>query len=380
MNSRRVRLSALRPRTCNREADAAAGRLWRWSIPLVLAACLLAGGSVESRSQTDDGRVALFERYVESLRRFTKVPGLSGIIVRDGQTIWLKGLGFQDVEARVPASPDTLYDVASLTKTFTSTLLLQCVERGTLSLAARISQYTTAIPEPEATVGQVLSHTSQAPSGTAYLYDGNRYAALTAVVTACQGRPFRQALAEILDRAAMTSSVPGHDLEQPTATLAALFEPPTLSRYAAAIRRLATPYTRSGQSVSRADFPPRDISASAGLLSTVVDLARYDAAIDDNLFVSATTQAAGWTNARSTTSATVFPYGLGWFIQQVGGTRVVWHYGQWPQYSALYLKVPDRHLTLILLANSGGLGEAFPLADGDVMVSPFARAFIGLFR
>jgi hypothetical protein len=64
----------------------------------------------------------------------------------------------------------------------------------------------------------------------------------------------------------------------------------------------------------------------------------------------------------------------------VGGTRVVWHYGQWPQYSALYLKVPDRHLTLILLANSGGLGEAFPLADGDVMVSPFARAFIGLFR
>jgi hypothetical protein len=42
--------------------------------------------------------------------------------------------------------------------------------------------------------------------------------------------------------------------------------------------------------------------------------------------------------------------------------------------------MPDRRLTLILLANSGGLGEAFPLADGDVMVSPFARAFIGLFR
>jgi CubicO group peptidase (beta-lactamase class C family) len=122
------------------------------------------------------------------------------------------------------------------------------------------------------------------------------------------------------------------------------------------------------------------VNASAGLLSTVVDLARYDAAIDDNVFVSATTQAAAWTNARSTASATVFPYGLGWFIQQIGGTRVIWHYGQWPQYSALYIKVPDRRLTLILLANSGGLGEAFPLADGDVMVSPFARAFIGLFR
>ena len=59
--------------------------------------------------------------------------------------------------------------------------------------------------------------------------------------------------------------------------------------------------------------------------------------------------------------------------------RVIWHYGQWSQYSALYIKVPERHLTLILLANSGGLGEAFPLGDGDVMVSPFARVFLGLF-
>ena len=73
------------------------------------------------------------------------------------------------------------------------------------------------------------------------------------------------------------------------------------------------------------------------------------------------------------------PYGLGWFIQRVRGVRVVWHYGQWPQYSALYLKVPERHLTLILLANSGGLSEAFPLVEGDVMVSPFAKACLRLF-
>jgi hypothetical protein len=70
---------------------------------------------------------------------------------------------------------------------------------------------------------------------------------------------------------------------------------------------------------------------------------------------------------------------LGWFSQRVNGVRVIWHYGQWPQYSALYIKVPERRLTLILLANSGGLGEAFPLGDGDVMVSPFARTFLGLF-
>ena len=73
---------------------------------------------------------------------------------------------------------------------------------------------------------------------------------------------------------------------------AALFEPAALSRYAAALPRLATPYSTSGRSVSRSDFPPRDINASAGLLSTVVDLARYDAALEDHVFVSASTQAA----------------------------------------------------------------------------------------
>lgn len=345
---------------------------------VAIAACLLSCIPVRGDTQDEDARVALFERYAESLRRLTRVPGVSGTIIREGRTIWSKGLGFRDVEARVAATPDTLYDVASLTKTFTSTLLLQCVERGALSLDERMSRYTTAIPEAEATVRHVLSHTSQAPSGTAYRYDGNRFAALTAVVNACHGQPFRQALAEILDRAAMTSSVPGHDLEQPTAALASLFDPPALSRYAAAVGQLATPYTTNGDSVSRSDFPPRDINASAGLLSSVADLARYDDAIDMNLFISAASQSAAWTSAQSTTG-TAFPYGLGWFSQRTGGRRIIWHYGQWAQYSALYIKVPEQRLTLILLANSGGLGEAFPLAAGDVMVSPFARAFLGLF-
>jgi hypothetical protein len=45
----------------------------------------------------------------------------------------------------------------------------------------------------------------------------------------------------------------------------------------------------------------------------------------------------------------------------------------------LYLKVPDRQLTLILLGTSGGVSELFGLADGDVTASPFARAFLRMF-
>jgi CubicO group peptidase (beta-lactamase class C family) len=102
-------------------------------------------------TQDGDANAALFERYVEALRRIAHVPGISGVILRDGRAVWQRGLAFADVDGRVLAAPDTLYDIASLTKTFTSTLLLQCVERGTLSLDERIARYSSAIPEPTAT-------------------------------------------------------------------------------------------------------------------------------------------------------------------------------------------------------------------------------------
>jgi CubicO group peptidase (beta-lactamase class C family) len=348
------------------------------AVTLALALVAIDGGRAQSRDLDSD--LALFGRYVDSLARQARIPGLSAAIVRSGQVVSLHSYGFQDVEGRVAATPDTLYDIASLTKTFASTLLMQCVERGTLTLDEPIRRYTTAIPEASATIRHVLSHTSQGTPGAEYRYDGARYAALTDVISACHGRPFRQALAaEILDRVAMAGTVPGHDLDRPSPSLAALFDAPTLARYAAAIGRLATPYTTTGNGVARADFPPRDISASAGLLSSVVDLAKYDVAIDAHVFVAAGTQQLAWTNAVSTTTAQRLPYALGWFVQQYNATRVVWHYGLWPQYSALYLKVPDRQLTLIILGNSGGVSEAFGLADGDVTASPFARAFLRLF-
>ena len=74
------------------------------------------------------------------------------------------------------------------------------------------------------------------------------------------------------------------------------------------------------------------------------------------------------------------PTGLGWFVQNYNGLKVVWQFGNTPgAYSSLILKVPDRHLTLILLANSDGLSAPFQLQDGDVTSSLFARTFLRLF-
>jgi CubicO group peptidase (beta-lactamase class C family) len=325
-------------------------------------------------------QLALFERYLDALRQRAGIPGLSGAIVHRQQIVWENGFGYQDVERRIAARPDTPYRIASLTKTFTSMLLMACVERRTLDLDSPIRRYTTLIPETGATVRHVLSHTSEGTPGAAFKYDGNRFAALTAVVGECTGRPFRESLATgILDRLAMRDSVPGQDLEHPSADAVAFFDPATLARYGSVIARLARPYTLDarGRTVA-AEYPPRVINASAGLISTVRDLAKYDAAVDRDVLVSAEARELAWTPF-TTAAGRVQPHALGWFVQQYRGQRVVWHYGYWAQFSALYVKVPQRDLTLILLANSGELSSPFPLGNGDVTTSAFARAFLRMF-
>ena len=343
---------------------------------------IVAGGrlaGVQAGSASLDQRLDLLARYLDGLRVQAGIPGLSAAVVVDRRIVWEQGFGYQDAERRIAANPNTLYPVASLTKTFASTLLLQCVEAGRLDLDAPMRQYTSAVPDAAATVRHVLSMTSDAPSGSAFRYDGDRYATLTSVVEACTGQPFRVALAtQILDRLGMSDSVPGHDLGDPSPPLSSLFEATTLERYQGTLTRIAKPYRSLGRRYASAQYPPRGINAAAGLLSTVRDLARYDAALDDDVLLREQTRQLAWTPA-SLRNGRRGPYGLGWFAQPAGGGgSIVWHYGLWPSFSSLIVKRPERGATLILLANSDGLNARFPMAVGDVRVSPFARAFLSV--
>jgi CubicO group peptidase (beta-lactamase class C family) len=321
-------------------------------------------------------RLMLFTRYLEPLRLQAGIPGLSAAIASNGRIIWEAGLGLADIEAKVAAAPHTPYRIASITKTATSTLLMECVEEGRLNLDAPIRSYTTAVPDANATVRHVLAMASDAAAGSTYRYDGNRFVALTPVVEACTGVPYRVALAgRILDRIGMADSVPGQDLEASSDAASAAFDQATLTRYRAVLARVAKPYVIRDGRPMLSEYPPKEINASAGLVSTVRDLARYDAAIDAHVLVSAPTQQIAWTPFRLA-SGREAPYALGWFVQSTIAGRAVWHYGQWSTFSSLILKLPDRGVTLILLANSDGLTSRFPLTSGDVAVTPFARAFI----
>jgi hypothetical protein len=108
-------------------------------------------------------------------------------------------------------------------------------------------------------------------------------------------------------------------------------------------------------------------------------MAKFDVAMDRNLIVSAESKAAMLSNTISS-SGNPLPYGLGWFVQEHAGVKLVWHYGWAPKaYSSLILKAPEKGVTFILFANSEGASADFHLGRGDVLRSPFAVSFLRAF-
>ncbi|HXW04918.1 MAG TPA: serine hydrolase domain-containing protein [Vicinamibacterales bacterium] len=323
-----------------------------------------------------------FEAYLEALRQQAGIPGLSAALVQDGQLIWERGFGFQNLEARIHATPDTPYPVADLSQTLAAVLLLQCVEYRRFDLDDQARQYGVTLPEPTATLRHLVSHTSEGTPGATFTYNPERYSHLTNAVEWCAPQPYRKTVAHrILDRLAMIDSVPGRDLRDRTVVPEGLFEPAALDRYAAVLDRMAVPYRvdkRRRAARSELPQPPEGINAATGLVASARDLAQFDAALDSVLLLE-DTRAAAWRNAAGGGELGFNPAGLGWFVQTYQGQPVVWHFGLVPNaYSSLMIKLPAKRLTLILLANSDGLTAPYELHQGDVTRSVFAIVFLRL--
>jgi len=330
------------------------------------------GPPIEAQSSLP---VSLFERYVEWLRRHTGIPGMSAAIVQDGRLAWERGFGYQDVAGLIAATPDTPYPISDLSQTISAALLFhRCVERSHLEVNDQVRRWDPNHEDDGTTIAQLLSDTS--PSGD-FTYDITRFAGLTPVLEQCAGDIYPRLVSEeILKPLGLWSSVPGADLDEPSSANRNLFSPATLNRYAAVLRRKAVPYRIDNRGrPTRSEVVSKALDASTGMVSTVRDLARFEAALDDGFLLDAGTRANAWKRVGET------PKGLGWFVHDERGEQVVWHFGlDRDAYSSLVIKVPARNLTLILLANSDGLvGPPYDLSNGSLASNLFASAFLSLF-
>lgn len=326
---------------------------------------------VSACASANANRVKSFERDADNIRNTLHIPGMSAVILENQKILWMRGFGFSDLEKKVPATPETLYSIASMTKTFGSTLLMQLVEKGQVSLDEPIADYppskfSSPITNKRVQIRHVLSHTSEGTPGQEFKYNGALYDMITSVIEKKYGASFADVITrQILDPLQMTESVPGHNV---------INNPELARRYASALSHYARPYAFYGNGeIVAATYPGRDVGASAGLLSTVRDLAKFDVAIDRHLLLKPKTQELAWTPFVSN-SGKVEPYGLGWFVENYKGERMVWHSGNWGSgFSGLYVKLPARNLTMILLVNSEALSDPF-WVPGET--NPFTCSFL----
>lgn len=356
--------------------------------------------AVEHDFEAVDAFVGEAERLWEELR----LPGMSVAVLHRQEVVFAGGFGYADVEAQIPATENTPYPIASLTKPFAAVLIMQLVEAGKLDLdeemavLLRDTEFSTVIgtvhgyadlcervkekagdtdspyvrfyqdyrcdTEP-ITVRHHLTHTAQGVPGRTFRYNGFLYGLLAGVVIQASGIAFEESLVEqIIIPLEMADTIPCADESQRERVLAAL----------------ARPYwVDSSGGISPSEYPGDSVDAASGMISTVLDMARFDVAIDEDWLLSPVSREAMFSPALST-EGYALPYGLGWFVQEYEGTALVWHYGWDPAgYSSLMLKIPQHELTLILLANSEGLSASSGLDGGDVLQSPFAAAFVQAF-
>ncbi len=261
-------------------------------------------------------------------------------------------------------------------------MALRCAEERRLSLDDRIGDFRVDTAEPNATIRQLLTHTSGAPESLTFAHRPERLAPLWRILRTCTVDSYRESLANLFKRLAMMDSVPGANILTIAPPDEGVPLPEDVDRYIGILQRRATPYAVDGRGQRvPIDAIPRARRCSrrrAGSLrpfeTSPSSTSRCGRAF------SLPRKRSRRRGALPASNGVLLPHGMGWFVQNYNGEQVVWQFGMTENASSsLMITLPSRGLTLILMANSDGLVKLYSPANGDISLSPFARLFLNLF-
>jgi CubicO group peptidase (beta-lactamase class C family) len=301
------------------------------------------------------------------------VPGLSLMLIENGEASVVRSYGLADLETRVPCRPQTNFRIASLTKSFTAMAIMILAGGGGLSLDDKLPRFFPGFPPygNEITIRHLLTHTSGLldyeeliqPHATAQLqdrdvldllrrqdqtrfrpgagfgYNNGGYALLALIVEVVSRQTFAEFLrANIFLPLGMTGSV-AYEAGQP------------------AIEHRALGYSRRGAAFEQTDQSLTSaVLGDGGIYSSVLDLFKWDQALyTEKLIPRALLQQVFAAHA----GASDVPgsgYGLGWYVERRGGKEHVWHHGSTCGFSASFHRFPERERSVILLANRSKAG------------------------
>jgi len=290
------------------------------------------------------------------------VPGVSVAIVREGRIVKAEGYGLANAELNVRATPETVYQIGSVSKQLIAAGIMLLVQDGKLGLDDKASRY---LPGTQAawqaiTVRHLLTHTAgivneppafdpfklqsdadlvksaySAPllfvPGADWTYSNTGYFALADIIRTASGEPWDAFLQK--------------RLFQPLAMIS------TRTTTMELVSNRASGYAPINGKMSNAP-PILAVRPSGAFLSTVLDLAKWDAALSAASLLSAAALNQMWTPVTLNGGGT-YAYGFGWQIDAVAGHKRVLHSGTMPGFRATIHRYLDDKLTVIVLANAG---------------------------
>jgi D-alanyl-D-alanine carboxypeptidase len=327
--------------------------------------------AVLSADEADDFVKAEMERQ--------NIPGLSLAVVKEGKVIKAQGYGLADVENGVPVTPESVFKIASLSKQFIAAGIVLLARDGKLGVDDKVSAHIPGTPESwkDITIRHLLTHTSgivreapayepykvqtdmaviesafplplEFPTGTKYQYCNVGYFTLAEIITRRSGKPWAEFLHErIFVPLEMKAT-------QPT-------------NAAAIIPRRVHGYEQLGETRIHGTNNLA-VRPSGAFLSTVLDLAKWDAALYTNAPLPQDALTEMWTPVKLSDGST-HPYGFGWSVDAFDSHRQVHHSGSLGGFRAHYARFPDAKVSIIVLTNSSA-------ANPRVFVDGVVRVFL----
>ncbi|HEY3414088.1 MAG TPA: serine hydrolase domain-containing protein [Armatimonadota bacterium] len=317
--------------------------------------------------------------YVRAEMKGRHIPGVSIAVIRNDRIAKVAGYGFANLEQNTSVTPDTVFQIQSMTKSFTAAGLLMLVEDGRVSVNDPISRYLDGVPAAwkDITVRHLLTHTSgikdyiNEPTqslrldvddedvlkaaaarplnftpGDRYQYSNTNYLLVGMIIRKVTGKPYGDWLRErIFEPLGMTET--------------------SIYSWSEIVPHRSAGYKMEGIRWVNGDYIAPTVLGypGGGILSTVRDLAKWDIALSKGHLLRTETRKEMWTPARLN-DGTMSHYGYGWDIGSMAGHSYQDHNGSHSSgFGSTILRFPEDHLSVIVLCNLAG-ADTFSIARG----------------
>jgi CubicO group peptidase (beta-lactamase class C family) len=353
---------------------------WLFILTLILAnVCQKSRPSTPKTNKAGTDLFGDIRAHLEQLVVDDAVPSIAVAVARRGVIIWEEGFGLADREKKIPATENTAYPLASISKTFTATALMILAERGLVDLDAPVNDYLGEAKlrahvgnAAEATVRRVASHTAGLPLHCQCFYNGEQDQPPPINETIRRYGYLSTAPGERWQYANLGYGILGYIISRVSGREYAefmqeeVFAPLGMDRTSIHIgpgleKYQAVKYTSDGMVV-----PPYDSDSPGAdaIYSSAHDLIRFamfhlkndlsdQRAILSDASIDGMQRPSPETGPRESWEREGSGYGIGWFIGVTeNGLRVVYHTGGTLGVSTILALVPEEELAVAVLSNS----------------------------